>query len=368
MSKSVADLRALVVTADPRGISSGLWLAARDRVGDLLMVGPSMTEESDLPTETISLPSIGPSDKYTFRHLRGLSGLIRRYRPDVVHMNNELWAIDSALAALLGTRGLVVHGAENQFQTSSSAGRVRGALSTGVIRRLSGYASWNAAGAEFVRRQAGSSLPTLVLPAIIPPPEFRPNSWSPTSPGQPLTILLIGRLDHQKGFHRVFEAIAHTGDEKAYEVHLCGQGPEEEQLTAMAARSSVKLVKHGHLGTAEVAELMTRMDCLVQPSLTTPSWSEQFGRTVAEAMTVGLPCLVSSSGELPRVVEAPEFVFPEDDSSVLAELLQRFTDHGARAEASRRQLNAAAARWSPESAATALCDFWVRVSEFSHSG
>ncbi len=38
------------------------------------------------------------------------------------------------------------------------------------------------------------------------------------------------------------------------------------------------------------------------PSLTTPSWVEQFGRVPVEAMAAGVPVLVSRSGSLPDVV------------------------------------------------------------------
>ena len=59
---------------------------------------------------------------------------------------------------------------------------------------------------------------------------------------------------------------------------------------------------------------MSRSHVLVQPSRTIADWSEQFGRSVAEAMAVGLPCLVSDSGELPVLVgHDPAAVFPEGD-------------------------------------------------------
>jgi hypothetical protein len=41
-------------------------------------------------------------------------------------------------------------------------------------------------------------------------------------------------------------------------------------------------------------------------------------------MTVGLPCLVSSSGELPRVVGSPDYVFDEYSPSELAAKLEAF--------------------------------------------
>jgi glycosyltransferase involved in cell wall biosynthesis len=61
----------------------------------------------------------------------------------------------------------------------------------------------------------------------------------------------------------------------------------------------VRIVKVAH---DEVPAYLNAMDLLCAPSLTTPSWREQLGRMVVEALACGVPVISSDSGELPFVV------------------------------------------------------------------
>jgi glycosyltransferase involved in cell wall biosynthesis len=230
-----------------------------------------------------------------------------------------------------------------------------------AVRRIDGYASWNHAGADHVlRRRAELGLapvPTLVLPAVVPPRPFREAGWQP-GPPDPLEILLVGRAVPEKGYADVLEAAAGLDGVR---VSLCGEGPALEDLHDLAARLGVPLDTPGHLQPHRLAELMARCHVLVQPSRTTPDWAEQFGRTVAEAMAVGLPCLVSDSGELPHLVGGdPEAVFPEGDAAAIRAHLRRLTDERARDTLSARQ-GALATAWRPERAGEALLDFWEQA-------
>lgn len=356
-------IKVAVITADPHAVSGRLWLAAKERVSELLLLGPAIDSTQALTSGIITLQTVGPREKYAFRHMRGITPVLRAFRPDVVHLNNELWAVDSQWLSLLYSRRLIIHGAENQFLSSSRVWRTRLALSRRVIRRLGGYASWNQPGADFVVAHSSRELPTLVLPAIVPPVDFSPSTWSGSGEGVRFHVLLIGRLVKQKGFHKMLEALAGAEGRKAYVVHVCGEGPERAALQHQADQAGLDVVFHGHLSATDVARLMTSVDCLVQPSLTTEVVVEQFGRTVAEAMTVGLPCLTSDSGELPRVVGAPDFTFPENSTAELADRLESWRrDRGALIRASKEQAATARSRWAPERAADRLVEFWEKVA------
>jgi glycosyltransferase involved in cell wall biosynthesis len=68
----------------------------------------------------------------------------------------------------------------------------------------------------------------------------------------------------------------------------------------------------------ELWRLYAASDCLVLPSLTTPTWKEQFGGVLADAMAVGLPIVGSDSGAIPQVVGDAGIIFPEGDATALA--------------------------------------------------
>ncbi|WP_394277111.1 glycosyltransferase family 4 protein [Luteococcus sp.] len=352
-------LRILVLTSESRMISNRLWGAARELIDDLLVVGPDDTDES-LPAGHIALPATGlRSNKLTFWHLQGLSGVIKGFKPDLIHVNNELWGVTVLEVASFG-RPFVVLGAENLFHGEGVIARIRMGIAERIIPRLAGYASWNIAGVRHVAARREASFPELVCPAIIPPSEFVPSSWQPHEAGQPRKLLLIGRLEEEKGFDKVIQAVGRLSDKGAYQIHLCGTGPQGEALQAQADSLGVDLRRHGFVSPEEVAELMTHMTCAVQPSQTVTNWAEQFGRTVAEAMTVGLPCLVSDSGELPNVVNDPECVFPESDVVALSEKIDWLCSSAERLTRKSLLQAAEANRWAPGPAAAAMVDFWRR--------
>jgi glycosyltransferase involved in cell wall biosynthesis len=63
-----------------------------------------------------------------------------------------------------------------------------------------------------------------------------------------------------------------------------------------------------------------QLDVLVLPSRTTPTWKEQFGRTIVEALWCGVPVVGSDSGEIPWLIELTGggLVFAEGDRRALA--------------------------------------------------
>jgi glycosyltransferase involved in cell wall biosynthesis len=358
-------LRVAVVTSQLQPGSNDLWDAAAPGVADLIVIGARSQYQPEVgEPPRVALHSVDAGRGLIWQHLVGLRRHLRSFRPDLIHVNRELWAI--VAQELVGTNtSVVVHGAENLWEHGNAIERrVRDRLIDRAVPRLAGYASWNGAGADHVRSLGAGlgrpELPTVILPAIIPPEPFKRASWRPppSKPDGALNVLLVGRPVRAKGFHLVIEAAAQITGSRV-RLTLCGEGPELPDLRRQAQALGVELDCRGHLAERELAELMSAAHVLVQPSVTTPSWAEQFGRSVAEAMTVGLPCLVSDSGELPHVVGVEQAVFRERDAVELARRLEALArDHAGLAELSALQ-RPAAARYSPEQASWRLLEFWA---------
>jgi len=66
-----------------------------------------------------------------------------------------------------------------------------------------------------------------------------------------------------------------------------------------------------------IREYTQVMDCLVLPSLTTPTWKEQFGRVLTEAMACQVAVIGSSSGAIPEVIGEAGLIFKEGDAGDL---------------------------------------------------
>jgi glycosyltransferase involved in cell wall biosynthesis len=108
----------------------------------------------------------------------------------------------------------------------------------------------------------------------------------------------LGRLVAQKGVLDLVEALALLPAH--IRLRLIGDGALRPRIKARAAelglRERVELVAW----TNDVPAELRRLDALALPSHTTPTWKEQFGRVLVEAMSCGVPVVGSSSGEIPR--------------------------------------------------------------------
>jgi glycosyltransferase involved in cell wall biosynthesis len=131
------------------------------------------------------------------------------------------------------------------------------------------------------------------------------------------TIGFAGRFVEEKGLRDLVSA-AHrlTGQTRLL---LTGNGPMREELSGVAQNGlEVEIVSD--ISHDDMATAYARMDILVLPSRTTPTWAEQFGRVLVEALWCGVPVIGSDSGEIPWVITSTGggMVFPEGDVEALA--------------------------------------------------
>ena len=88
----------------------------------------------------------------------------------------------------------------------------------------------------------------------------------------------------------------------------------------------------------EVPRYLRCLDVFVLASYALANWKEQFGLTLAQAMLLGIPSVVSSSGAIPEVAGPGALVFPEGSAEGLREALQSVL----RSASLRRELGARA--------------------------
>src|SRR5439155_24845569 len=104
------------------------------------------------------------------------------------------------------------------------------------------------------------------------------------------------------------------------------------------------------------------LDVLVLPSLSQPSWIEQFGRILVEAMACGVAVVGSTCGELPDVIGDGGLTFPEGDIAALASMLERLAgDQGLRAELGKRGRARVLERFTGERVAADTVDVYRQM-------
>lgn len=102
---------------------------------------------------------------------------------------------------------------------------------------------------------------------------------------------------------------------------------EETRARAQQAGLSEKVHFISGVPAADVPPLLSALDVLCVPSLTTPKWREQFGRVIVEAMACGVPVIGSTSGEIPHVLGNAGLVVEEDNVQAWADALVRVMDN-----------------------------------------
>jgi glycosyltransferase involved in cell wall biosynthesis len=183
------------------------------------------------------------------------------------------------------------------------------------------------------------------------PPAVPPWRQAPTAPPRPFTVGYAGRLIASKGLPDLLAAVRELG--APVELLIIGNGELRGELEGQPIPGSRVQVLSG-LAHDQMAAGFAKLDVLVLPSHTTPTWKEQFGRVIVEALWCGVPVVGSDSGEIPWLIELTGggLVFAEGDSHALAERLERLrADPGLREELASRG-RAAVERLFTVSAAT----------------
>ncbi len=263
--------------------------------------------------------------------------LLDEVRPDLVHIDEEPYN----LATFLALRAAHRRGARTLFFAWQNLRRTYpppfGWIEHYVYRRADGALAGSVTAAAVLRAK-GYAGRLWVLPQFgVDPAVFHPPA-TPRSEG-PLAIGYAGRLVRAKGVDLLLEAVA--GMTQPWRLAVVGDGPERAALTSQAERLGLggRVTFTPWLPSAEVAGFFRSLDVLVLPSRSTPSWVEQFGRVLIEAMATGTACLGSTSGEIPHVLADAGWVFPENDAGALRAQLDRLA-----AEPATRHALAAAGR------------------------
>jgi len=256
--------------------------------------------------------------------------LIDELAPEAAFLEAEL----TSAAAFQWSRPLAHRGIPYGVQAAENLDRPWPLMARVFRAATISDASFVASRSPTAAKLAQRARPDVAAP-VIPHhvPAWPPSSESSERPDDGLVVGFAGRLVPEKGLDTLIEAAAGLD---GITVRLVGNGPERDRLTAQAAQLGVRLELRPDIAHERMASAYARFDVLVLPSRTTPTWTEQFGRVLVEAMWCGVPVIGSSSGEIPWVIESTGggLVFKEGDATALRRAIAELRDSPAR----RREL------------------------------
>ena len=138
-----------------------------------------------------------------------------------------------------------------------------------------------------------------------------------------LKVIAIGRLAHYKGMDVLIKALTES---TSAELDIVGQGGEIQRLRRLTMTLGLKdrVRFHGALSDTARDALLLASDCLCLPST---DRTESFGIVLLEAMSAGKACVITDvpGSGMTAVVHAGQngLVVPPDDSSALAAAFDR---------------------------------------------
>jgi glycosyltransferase involved in cell wall biosynthesis len=145
--------------------------------------------------------------------------------------------------------------------------------------------------------------------------------------GDRLLALFVGRLVPVKNLPSLIRAMALLEPAQRPWLVLVGDGPERDEIQALADASGVSgdLCFLGE--RRDVDRLLQAADYLVLPS-----HFEGLSNAILEAMAAGCPVIASAVGGSPELVENGHtgLLYPPDDATALAEAMRRMADPALR--------------------------------------
>lgn len=226
------------------------------------------------------------ANKYSFSIFGSLNAAIDDFRPDVLHawlpgsvtipammlaLKNRLPCVFSYRVAMMFNRPLAVI---EYVMALFAASRI---VTNNSIRQSS------AAYRFLYKLKHGVHIRNAVLmeTAVLNVPALK-------SADEPHKVLFVGRITQQKNWPCLLQAFSFVDPGYRVRLLLCGEGEEKEQCLTMAQKLGVA-EQLQYLGyQPDIYRIMRSCDMLVLPS-----WFEGMPNVVLEALSIGLPCILS---------------------------------------------------------------------------
>jgi glycosyltransferase involved in cell wall biosynthesis len=273
-------------------------------------------------------PWVGPAQFYLHWYPR-LASLLRDFRPHVIDLWEEPWALVSGQACWLRNR--LLPGTKIISETEQNIDKVL----PWPFEKLRDYSLRNAdfavgrsAGAVKVLRAKGYSGPAEIVPNAVDAQLFQPMDRQACRKklgldSEAFIVGYVGRLVEEKGLTDAVEALALCPPK--VKLVMIGTGPMREALLSQAESAGVAGRLHflGSLAAADLPQAMNALDVLILPSRTTHRWKEQFGRVIIEAHACAVPVIGSDSGAIPDVIGDGGLIVSERSAAELAAAIAR---------------------------------------------
>jgi glycosyltransferase involved in cell wall biosynthesis len=270
--------------------------------------------------------------------VRGLGGALERFEPDVVVSSEYGPATWRALAWCRRNRRSLVVMSELTPWSDPMLSDLQRRLHRLLAPRVDGFVVFSSQGVERLRRLGVDPARVEVSVQSANLGAFQAVARKRGASANPVRVLSVGRLVPDKNLALLIEAFAECGfGTGEAELEVCGTGPLEGELRALAERLSAPMRFRGYTSPAELPSVYEGADVLALVSTYEP-----FGVTAREAAAAGLPLICTvragAAGDVAVDGENALLVDPSDRAAVRDALSRLVRDGVLRARLSAGSL------------------------------
>lgn len=167
----------------------------------------------------------------------------------------------------------------------------------------------------------------VVTPGIIPTPIVDKFALPPQFAGKEI-YLMVNRLVKEKGVYDVLYGwriyLSKLSDSSQKLLVVVGQGPELQNMKRIVGEWGFedKVIFISQLPYNEILAFYKGAKCLILGSIPRPTWQEQFGYVLAEAICAEVPIVSTYCGAIPEVVGEAGVLVPPAHPIALAHALE----------------------------------------------
>ncbi len=345
------------------GVNQEVYLELRRRGWDVTVVVPSRWRHSyssgavapqalaGMEDALLPTPVLLPGRPQRHLYVTRAGALVARLRPDVAFLEAEPFALPAAQWGWALRSHRVPFGVQVYENIDRALPRPIEMLRGRVLAAAAFVAARSPEAAELARRWGARGTVELAPPAVPEWPQGSPRARVHTRSEDVFTVGFAGRLVPSKGLSDLLAAVRTLPE--PVRLVLLGNGEMRDELDGAEIPGGRVQVEDGFTH-ATMPDGYGQLDVLVLPSRTTPTWKEQFGRVIVEALSCGVPVVGSDSGAIPWLIGLTEggLVFPEGDVAALGAALTALREQPELRERLARDGGEAVARMFTVAAAT----------------
>ena len=247
-----------------------------------------------------------------------LHRLVRRHRPDVLHVH---WVVPQGLAALVAARRVPWVVTTLGGDVYALRDPISRRFTRAVLRRAKAVTTMNTEMRQRLLEPGADPTTTYVQPLGAEIAQIR--GLVGDTQEQPGRILFVGRMVEKKGAAILLDAVRKLPGTESWSLEMIGDGPLHDGLVERA--SGLPVVFSGSAERRELAQAYARSSIVVVPSVPAASGDQDGLPTVLlEAMGCGRTVIAS---DLPGINEAVEdgvtgLLVPPNDPDALTRALQ----------------------------------------------